>query len=298
MLKTRLLLFCLCASWIHVMAQDAGVQYFGQAPAGTTWSVFAPGIISLPDRREFGSVYSKNGREFYYAVEIDGKAEIRFMKLENNKWSEPVQVMVHGEYSFNDPYLTPDEKRLFFISNRPLSGTGPKKDYDIWYIERRGTQWSDPVNAGPNINSPKNEYYISFTKTGAIYFSSNVAGTETAENYDIYTCRYVNGAFQTAQRLGSAVNTSGYEGDVYVDLDETYLIYCSNRPGTFGRGDLFISYKNADGSWTPSKNMGKEVNEEFTEYCPFVTPDGKYLLFTAKDDIRWIDAGIIGKLRK
>jgi hypothetical protein len=94
------------------------------------------------------------------------------------------------------------------------------------------------------------------------------------------------------------VNTTGYEADVYVDPNETYLIYCSNRPGTIGRGDLFISYKNADGSWTPSKNMGKEVNEDRTEYCPFVTPDGKYLLFTAKGDIRWIDAGIIEKLRK
>ena len=44
--------------------------------------------------------------------------------------------------------------------------------------------------------------------------------------------------------------------------------------------------------------MGKEINEALTEYCPFVTPDGKYLLFTANGDIRWIDAGIIDKLRE
>jgi hypothetical protein len=281
-----------------VIAQDARTQYFGQAPAGTTWSVFAPGNISLPDRAEFGSIYSKNGKEFYYAIEVDDKAEIRVMKFENNKWSEPVQLLVHNTYSYNDPFLTPDEKRLFFISNQPMNGEGPKKDFDIWYIERNGTQWSKPINAGPKINSPKNEYYTSFTKTGAIYFSSNINGAEGTEDYDIYTCRYTNGEFQTAERLGPAVNTTGYEADVYVDPNETYLIYCSNRPGTFGRGDLFISYKNADGSWTPSKNMGKEVNEERTEYCPFVTPDGKYLLFTAKGDIRWIDAGIIEKLRK
>jgi hypothetical protein len=298
MLKARLLLFCLCVSFVKVIAQDARTQYFGQAPAGTIWSVFAPGIISLPDRVEFGSIYSKNGKEFYYAIEINGKAEIRFMKFENNKWSEPVQLMVHNEYSYNDPFLTPDEKRLFFISDQPVNGEGAKKDFDIWYIERNGTQWSEPVNAGPKINSPKNEYYMSFTKTGAIYFSSNINGAEGTEDYDIYTCRHTNGEFQTAVRLGPAVNTTGYEADVYVDPNETYLIYCSNRPGTIGRGDLFISYKNADGSWTPSKNMGKEVNEDRTEYCPFVTPDGKYLLFTAKGDIRWIDAGIIEKLRK
>jgi hypothetical protein len=274
------------------------MQYFSQAPAAMTWSVFAPGTISLPDRVEFGSIYSKNGNEFYYAIEINGKAEIHFMKLDNNKWSEPEPLVAHSEYSYNDPFLTPDEKRLFFISDQSLTGEGPKKDYDIWYIERHGTQWSKPVNAGPMINSSKNEYYLSFTKTGAIYFSSNVNGGERTEDYDIYTCRYEGGEFQTAVRLGPAVNTTGYEADVFVDPDEAYLIYCSNRPGTFGRGDLFISFKKADGSWTPSKNMGKEVNEAFTEYCPFVTPDGEFLLFTAKGDIRWIDAGIINTLRE
>jgi hypothetical protein len=298
MLKTRLFLFIVCVSVVTVIAQDTGTQYFGQAPAGTTSSVFAPGIISLPDRVEFGSIYSKNGDEFYYATDIKGKAEIRFMKFENNKWLEPVQLMVHNEYSYNDPFLTPDEKRLFFISDQAMKGGGAKKDFDIWYIERNGAQWSKPVNAGPKINSSKNEYYMSFTRTGTIYFSSNVNGAEGSEDYDIYTCRYSNGEFQSAMRLGPAVNTTGYEADVYVDTNETYLIYSSNRPGTIGRGDLFISYKNGDGSWTSSKNMGPEVNGDRTEYCPFVTPDGKYLLFTAQGDIRWIDAGIIEKLRK
>lgn len=297
MQKLALLLICLCVSSL-INGQDAKPQYFNQQPAGNKWSTFAPGVISLPDRTEFGSVYSKNGKEFYYALEIDGKAELLFRKFENNKWTEPIQLLGHKEYSYNDPFLTPDEKRLYFISDRAMSGEGPKKDFDIWYIERNGAQWSKPVNAGPRINSAKNEYYMSFTKTGAIYFSSNINGAEGSEDYDIYTCRYTNGEFQTAERLGPAVNTIGYEADVYVNPDETYLIYCSNRPGTFGRGDLFISYKNPDGSWTPSKNMGAEVNEERTEYCPFVTPDGKYLLFTAKGDIRWIDAGIIDRLRK
>jgi WD40-like Beta Propeller Repeat len=295
-MRTLITTLCLSLSLLTT-AQDHGTTYFGQQPAGSSWSTFAPGTISKPDRLEFGSIYSKDMKEFYYAIEINGKAEILYRKLENNKWSEPIPLLNHPEYSYNDPYLTPDEKRLFFISTQTMNGQGPKKDFDIWYVERNGTKWSKPINAGPNINSPKNEYYVSFTKTGAIYFSSNINGAEGTEDYDIYTCRFVNGQFQKAERLGPAVNTTGYEADVYVNPDETYLIYCSNRPGTFGRGDLFISYKNADGSWTPSKNMGKEVNEERTEYCPFVTPDGKYLLFTAKDDIRWIDAGIIEKLK-
>lgn len=179
-----------------------------------------------------------------------------------------------------------------------MGETGPKKDYDIWYIERKGKSWTKPINAGKAINTPKNEYYMSFTKTGAIYFSSNVNSAEGVDDYDIYPCQYENGAFKPAVHLGPSVNTTGYETDVYVDPNETYRIYCSNRPGTFGRGDLFISFKNSDGTWTASKNMGKEVNEDQTEYYPFVTPDGNFLLFTANGDIRWIDAKIIEALKK
>jgi hypothetical protein len=44
--------------------------------------------------------------------------------------------------------------------------------------------------------------------------------------------------------------------------------------------------------------MGKEVNEDRPEYCPYLTPDGKYLLFTAHGDIGWIDTAIIDNLKK
>ncbi len=278
-------------------AQPSSALYFNQSPAGLKGTVFAPGVISLPDRLEFGSIYSKDGSEFYYGLDINGKAETHFRKFENGKWSEPVVLLSHKEYSFNDPFLTPDEKRLFFISDRPINGEGPKKDYDIWYIERTASGWSPPVNAGPNINSPRNEYYTSFTKSGSIYFSSYINGAEGSDDYDIYTCAFKEGKFQKAVRLGPEINSTGYEGDVYVDPNETYLIFCSNRPGTIGRGDLFISYRRPDGTWTPCRNMGKDVNSARTDYCPFVTPDGKYLLYSAESDIKWIDAKVIEMLR-
>lgn len=71
---------------------------------------------------------------------------------------------------------------------------------------------------------------MSFTKKAAIYFSSNIDSPEGMDDYDIYTCAYENGKFKPGVRLGPVVNTKGYEADVYVDPNETYLIYCTNRP--------------------------------------------------------------------
>lgn len=273
-------------------------EYLGQPLPGPVPAVFAPGLISTQGQTEFGSIFSKDGTEFFYAAEPGGKAEIRYMKLGNGKWSTAKTIMVHDTYSYNDPFLSPDEKRLYFISNMPMSGSGEKKDYDIWYIERRGTGWSNAVNAGDQINSAGNEYYISFTKKGTMYFSSNRKATdEEKENYDIYTSRNVNGIFQAPIKLPEAVNTQYYEADVFVDPDENFVIFCANKPGGNGGGDLYISYKNADGVWQVAKNLGKEINAERYEYCPFVTADGKYLFYTKGDEIYWVDSKFLRDLR-
>lgn len=295
-MKTLLLSTLIVVAFVTgTLAQS---MYLGQPVPGSTPALFAPDLISTMGVTEFGSIFSKDGTEFFYASEPGGVAQIRYMKLENGKWSSAKTILSHAVYSYNDPFLSPDEQRLYFISNRSMSGNGDQKDYDIWYITRQGNGWSEPVNAGNKINSPGNEYYMSFTKTGTMYFSSNRSATDAAkEDYDIYSSKSVNGEFQTAVKLPENINTPHYEADVFVDPEETYLIFCANKPGTFGRGDLFISYKTPDGKWGPAKNLGKEINGERTEYCPFVTPDGKYFFYTKSADIFWVDTKFLKDLR-
>lgn len=262
-------------------------------------AVYMPGVVSIDTVAEFGSTFSKDMTEFYFGIERkNGKAETHWRRGQ----SKPEPLLVHETYSYNDPMLSPDQKRLYFISDMPLSGTGPKKDFDIWYIERsksNSSEWSRPINAGTSINSDKNEYYVSFTSNGTMYFSSGRnTTTERPKDYDIYSAKATKNGFQKAGKLGPAINTEYYEGDVFVAPDESYLIVATDRPdATFGSGDLFISFKGSDGNWTPLKNMGANVNGPRFDYCPFVTPDGKILLYTRAEDIRWVDARVIEGLR-
>ena len=268
--------------------------YLGLTPPSTTPEVFAPGLISTEKEYEFGSVFNKDGTEFYYGVNVGGREEIRFCKLTEQGWSKPTVIMSHERYGYNDPFLSPDEQRLYFISKRALDGQGDLKDYDIWYAERQGNGWSDPINAGPNINTEGEEYYISFNKEGTMYFASN----KLDYNFDIYSSEFENGEFQAAVPLSDAVNTTNYEADVFIDPDESYIIFCAKRPDGLGQGDLYISFKKEDGTWTSSKNMGEQINTQGHELCPFVTMDGKYFLYTSNKDIYWVDAKIIEDMRE
>jgi hypothetical protein len=273
------------------------LKYLGQKPPGMTPEIFAPGLIST-DGREFGSVFSRDAKEFYYAVIVNKKAEIRFAKLENGKWTDPVKLIVSEKYEYNDPFLSPDEKKLFFISDRALDGKGDKKDIDIWYVERNGEGWSAPINAGREINTDKNEYYISFTKNDIMYFSSNgPTGDTDAKNFDIYYSQFRGEKFLPKQRMSDAINTEHYEADVFISPDEKFIIFCSERPGGYGKGDLFISFRDDKGIWQKAKNMGSVINTDNYEFCPSVSRDGKYLFYTSNMDIYWVDARVIATLR-
>jgi Tol biopolymer transport system component len=284
-------------AYTTIKCASPDAKYGSAVTPGTTPEVFAPGRVSTTDQFEFGAVFSKDLNEFYYAVEINGRAETRMMTFENGTWSSPTTILQHEIYSFNDPFLSPDEKKLFFISDRPLNGDGPKKDYDIWYIERNSEKWSQPINAGQNINSERNEYYISFTNDSKMYFSSNVAADGGTNNYDIYSSLFRSGAFDTATKLDSGVNSPHYEADVFVAPDESYLVFATNRPGGLGSGDLHVSFRDPNGNWTKSRSLGNTINTETDDFCPYVTADGKYLFYASRGDVYWVSTEVIEKLR-
>lgn len=252
---------------------------------------FAPGIISKPGRYEYGSVFSKDGNTCYFAVVNGGKPEIHYSVRRQLQWSTPAVLLQHQLYGFNDPFLTPDEQSLFFISDMALNGKGPKKDIDIWYIKRTANGWTDPINAGSVINSDSNEYYTSFTRSGTIYFASNrnQKNATTANNYDIYFSTKQNGKFKTPVALPEAINSQHYEADVFIAPDETFIIFCAERPGGLGKGDLYFSRKTSDGKWSPAQNLGPSVNTSGYEFCPFVSNNGKTLFFSRDGDIYSVD---------
>jgi Tol biopolymer transport system component len=272
-------------------------EYLGQEEPKTQSEIFAPDIISKLKEYEFGSVFSKDGNEFFYGVDVRGKTEIRFMIRTDNKWSEPKKINFNGDYSYNDPFLSPDGNKLYFISDMPLNGSGEKKDFDIWYATRVGESWSSPINAGKIINSEKDEYYISFSNEGTIYFASNTETTDSTNwNFDIYYSKLTEGVYQKPIRMSDSINTTGYEADVFISPDESYIIFCSGRKGGYGQGDLYISF-NRGGKWTEAENMGNMINTNGHELCPFVTADGKCFLYTSNKDIHWVDAEIFKNYR-
>ena len=280
---------------------DNTMVYFGQKPPLNEPELFAPNIISKPNRSEFGCTISGDGNEFYFGVDNNGVMEIHYTKLKDGVWTPQSKLFDSDTISYNDPMLSPDEKRLYFISNRSLNEDSTKDDIDIWYIERENKQsnWSEPINLGLPVNSHLNEYYASFTNDGTLYFASQDKSVNALSYaFDIYRSEYKKGEFLKPEQMPKAINTNRYEADVFISPDESYMIFCSIRKNGNGQGDLYISYRDKDGKWGDAVNMGNTINTAKHELCPFVTRDGKYLFYTSNNDIYWVSTKILDNYRE
>jgi hypothetical protein len=255
-------------------------KYLGQKLPGLTPEIFAPGLVST-GMREFASAFSPDGKEFYFINGSGPVPAVVFMKEKNNRWTKPRVAAFSGVYRDFDPMFSYDGKKLFYCSTRPVEKNGKaKKDADLWVVERSAKGWSEPRRLGPGVNSDKPEYYPCVTRNGNLYFTSGRAGGLGSS--DIYRCKPVNGGYSEPENLGSAINSKTFEGDVFAAPDESYMIVtCYGRPDSLGSGDLYISFRQKDGSWSKLKNMGSPVNSKANEHCPMVSMDGKVFFFTS-----------------
>lgn len=272
--------------------------YIDENKPGDKPTIFSKGFISKQDRAEFGSVFNRRGDEFFYADDTNGKAKIMTSKIINNFWTEPRAIIQDGKFSFNDPFLSTDEKKLFYISDKPRNEKDTIKDYDIWYSNRIGTNWSEPINAGSNINSDSNEYYISFTNEGTMYFASNKNKGNRKHDFDIYKSQIFENEFGKAKKLNDSINSKRYEAEGFISPDESLIIFSSARKDGFGSGDLYFSVKNKDDEWTKAKNMGPIINSEHNEICPFITYDKRFLFFSRNQDIYWMNIEFLTPLKE
>jgi Tol biopolymer transport system component len=149
------------------------------------------------------------------------------------------------------------------------------------------------------VSSEKRDAWASLADNGNLYFMSNRDGGYG--HWDIYKAEYEDGGYENVKNIGRPVNSEVSEADPAIAPDESYLLFCSHRPGGFGESDLYITFRKQDGTWSTPQNMGPGINTPFSDEKPYITQDGKYLFFSNDKrgnlEIYWVDAKIIEKFR-
>ena len=250
-------------------------------PVPHTPQLFGEGIIStLLSERDMA--LSPDGNELLYTVQVPAAGIAVIVSCTKNAkgaWQSPQVASFSGQYSDLEPAFSADGKKLFFASNRPVQGNQPK-DFDIWYTEKVKGQWSTPVNIGSPVNTTANEFYPSVAKNGNLYFTATYKKGVGQE--DIYLAKWENGKYLEPVALDTGVNSPLYEYNAFVSPDEDFILFTSyGRKDDKGRGDLYISLKNATGNWQPAVHLDL-ISSDKADFCPFVSFDKKILFFTSE----------------
>ncbi len=271
--------------------------YLGREPPGNTPVVFAPGIVST-EKQELNSIFTPDGNALYFSISGEGDSVVIMeMRLSEGRWTEPVAASFSSSYGEVDPFVSPDGSRLFFGSKRPRPGSEtPEPNWQIWVTDRSGDEWGEPTWLPEAVNSHSRQIYPSVAADGTLYFQSDREGTLGGS--DIFVSRFVEGEYSNVENVGPPISSEYDEGDVFVAPDGNYLIFVSrDRPGSFGSGDLYISYLLEDDSWSEALNLGDTINTDQFDYCPVVSPDGQYFFYSSAGQVYWMDAGFVEQMR-
>jgi len=256
--------------------------YLGQKPPGLTPELFAPGIVSTKNNLEIEGVFAPNMDEFFHVRQREGeKPRIHVIRYDNGVWQQPVEEARSGEI-----FVSIDDKTMF-LGNK--------------YKERIPSGWSEEKSLGPL-----------FEKIPIMRLTASADDTYVFdEREEIGTIRYsrlVDGEREQPRAFGKNINSGKWTGHPFIAPDESYLIWDSEREGGYGGVDLYISFRQEDGSWGAAINMGADINTAVDDAYGSVTPDGKYLFFHSvkvskesfsewEANIFWVDAQVIETLR-
>lgn len=281
MKRFALFAFIFSLSFICTSGQRSTAHPYASSRPIPVPVIFGTGIVSTPED-DLNAAFSPDGKSIYFTRNFPRNrlGVILISEFAGSKWSTPHIAPFSGQFTDYDPFFSPDGSKIFFCTNRGSDGKA-KADFDIWYVERSGTGWTEARPAGAPVNSATDEFYPSVAADGTLYFASNRPGGKGS--YDIYRSKWTGTAFGEPENLGDSINLPTVELDNYISPDQKFLVFAANgRKDDLGggSGDLYISF-NKNGAWTPARNLGAPVNSPAREYCPIGSPDGKYFFFTS-----------------
>lgn len=264
--------------------------YFGQKPPGLIPEIFAPEVVSISGRNEAGISFSPDFDEVYFtAHKKDKETAIYFSKRRGNEWTSVKRANFTNGRKNEElyPFVGLNDKRIYFTAFDSIFS-----DEKIWYVNRLGDSWGEAIQ----LDSPLNEdlvFYVNQAKNGDLFYTNISKGK-------MYYAPHKNGEFPKVQEVELEFGHHGF-----ISPSQEYLLVHAQNKENEKRNDadIYVCFREKDGTWTKPIGFGSEVNSNFDEGCPSITPDGNYLFFSRSNnedglsDLYWVRTAIIEKLR-
>lgn len=260
--------------------------YLGFNPPKDTAIIFGKDLFSIEDRYEFAISISPDSKTLLYSVN-KGQGEPYFIESSefvNNQWTKPKQIQfTKGKYDGEmEAFYTPDGKFIYFTAFDTAQ-------YRIFKIDAHDFENQEAENLPDTIND------------GVVFYPT------TTINYKLYYANVLKRKTFTAVKENDTYKIEeckiGLFGHVFISPNESFMLLDGVANKEKRTRDIYVAYRNSEGSWNAPIQLGKEINSDYSETCPSLSPCGKYIFFSRyndvneKSDLYWISSSILKRYK-
>ena len=175
--------------------------------------------------------------------------------------------------------LTADEEEMYFTARE---SSDPRADEDILRSTKKDSVWQTPEKV-TELNTRTNEGTCTISADGRTIIFTICEGSERRVygRCDLFISEKQGDKWSEPKNMGNLINTQYWESQASLSADGRTLYFISDRPGSFGKTDIWKSIRNEKGEWETPQNLGKEVNTAGEEYSPFIHVNGRTLFFAS-----------------
>jgi len=267
---------------LKAAGQNITFDYFRFPSPGEKIELFAPGIISQKDVKEYSLAISPLGDEVFYSKGTWPECKIMHLVKDGDNWSKAKIATFSEDCNSTEPAFSPDGKCLYFSSNK---GKTDIYQYSIWKVEKVGKSWGNATKVIEISDPDAWEFHPSITNNGAVYFCYWNSKTNTGS---IYRSEYRNGVYSEPVKETIPVQGNGSLTNPFVDPDERFIITSIQTENSQSKYDTFISFRE-NGRWLETRNLGDRFNTQEDDDSFDVSPDGRFLFIYRNDDVYWTE---------
>jgi len=196
---------------------------------------------------------------------------------------------INSQFAEYCPLISADESMMIFTSKRKETTGGLRDPFslefyeDIYISYNENGIWGTPTNIGAPVNTVNHDATVGLSPDGQeLYVYKGIKKSGDIYAGDIYYCELKGSEWSKSKALPNSINSPYSEFSASISFDGRTLYFTSNRPNGYGKKDIYICTKEANGDWGNATNIGNIINTEYDEEGVFAHPDGKTLYFSSK----------------
>ncbi len=231
----------------------------------------------------------------YQFEQYQSKEMIKFAKKESELKKKVVpfdpKVLVPLSTKNNEylPYISPDETMFLFTRSMPDQSIDrvyqTDREKEVFMVSEK--QKDGKYDAGKPMEWPFNENKneggacLTIDNKHLYYTIFKMEGGSQA-NADIYYSDLIDGAWGEIKKVPGINEPLYWDSQPSVSADGNTIYFASDRPGGFGKVDLWKTDRNpVNRQWQKPVNLGPKINTPGVEKCPFIHSDSETLYFSS-----------------